>query len=108
MQRNISTETKTIDSLKRGLDAAKNDSTRIMIMQHIGFSYELLNLDSSLKYTQAGLALARERGYAWGEAMLMRDLATILREQGKLAESLDLLFKTLKITKTNNITSVAL
>ncbi len=105
LQHNISIETKTIDSLKRGLAAAKDDSSRIRIMQHIGFSYELLNLDSSLKYTQAGLALARERSYAWGEAMLMTDLATILREQGKLAESLDLLFKSLKIAETNNITS---
>jgi tetratricopeptide (TPR) repeat protein len=105
LQHNISTETKTIDSLKRGLVAAQNDSSRIKIMQRIGFTYELLNLDSSLKYTQAGLALARDRNYPWGETMLMTDLATILREQGKLAESLELLFNSLKIAETNNITS---
>ncbi len=105
LQHNITTETKTIDSLKRWLVAAKDDSSRIRIMQGIGFNYELLNLDSSLKYTQAGLVLARERSYAWGEAALMIDLATILREQAKLAESIDLLFKSLKIAETNNISS---
>jgi magnesium-transporting ATPase (P-type) len=38
----------------------KNDSLRIRIIQGIGFYYEVLNIDSSLKYTQIGLALARE------------------------------------------------
>ncbi len=105
LQYNVSTETKTIDILRRGLAAAKDDSSRISMMEYIGFNYEFLNLDSSLKYTQAGLTLAREHGYSGAEVRLMIGLASILRAQGKLAESLDLLFKTLKIAETNNLTA---
>src|SRR5262245_25250648 len=92
-----------IDSLKKQLLTVKSDSLRIRIIQAIGFRYEVLNLDSSLKYTQMGLALAREYRYTWGETGLMIDLATILREQGKLAESLETLLQSIEIAQSNNI-----
>ena len=99
-----SASTAKIDNLKKQLLTVKNDSVRVMLIQGIGFQYELLNLDSSLKYTQIGLDLAKKRGYSWGEAKLTTDLATVLREQGKLAESLDLLLQSLEIANANNIT----
>ena len=48
-----------IDSLKQQLLRVQNDSSRIRIIQRIGFDYEVLNLDSSMKYTQAALDLSR-------------------------------------------------
>ncbi len=98
-----STNNLQINNLKQQLTKVKNDSLQIRILQGIGFNYETSNLDSSLKYTEHGLALAKERGYAWGEVALMTDLATIYREHGKLAESLDMLLKSLEIAKANNI-----
>src|SRR3954468_17369978 len=71
-----STNSVQIDNFKQQLLTVKNDSLRIRIIQGIGFDYENLNLDSSLKYTSEGLALARERKYVWGEVALMTDLAT--------------------------------
>jgi two-component system, NtrC family, sensor kinase len=99
-----STETQRSDSLKKKLATAKDDSSRIRIMSEIGFFYEVLNADSSIKYTQAGLALAKERGYTWAEAGLMTNLGSALRQKGKLAESLDFLFNSLKIAETTNTT----
>ena len=98
-----STSTTQIDNLKKQLLTVKNDSLRVRVIQSIGGNYEVLNIDSSLKYTQIGLALAKKYNYAWGEAALMTDLATVFREQGKLAESLDLLLQSLEIAKANNI-----
>ncbi|MEP7374743.1 MAG: ATP-binding protein [Chitinophagaceae bacterium] len=94
---------KGIDSLKRQLTGQHSDSSRIIIMNNIGFFYETLNADSSIKYYQGALDLARQRGYAWGEARLMASLSGTLRQQGKLAEALDLLFKSLKIARDNNL-----
>ncbi len=98
-----STNSIQINDLKQQLLTAKNDSLQIRINQGIGFNYENLNLDSSLKYTNEGLALAKDLGYAWGEVALMTDLGSVLREQGKLAESLDMLLQSLEIAKANNL-----
>jgi two-component system, NtrC family, sensor kinase len=104
-EKQVSGETKKIDSLKQRLIMAKDDSSRIRIMGRIGFYYEALNADSSLKYTKAALAYARKRSRHGDEARLMAGLSSVLRQQGKFAEALDLLFKSLKIAQENNLTS---
>ncbi|MGK2864699.1 MAG: tetratricopeptide repeat protein, partial [Chitinophagaceae bacterium] len=103
-QTNELTETERLDSLKHQLAWVKDDSSRIRILTDIGFVYEVLNADSSIKYTQAGLVLARQHGDASAEAVLMTNLGSVLRQKGKLAEALDLLFKSLKISETKNTT----
>ncbi len=97
-------ETKEIDSLKQQLILAKNDSGRLFIMERIGFNYEALNIDSSMKYTLAALAYARKHGYVQAEARVMASLSFALRQQGKFAEAMDLLFKSLKTALENNFT----
>ena len=103
-EKHVSGETKKIDTLKQLLITANDDSSRIYIMEGIGFNYEALNADSSLKYTQAALAYARKRSRHGDEARLMAGLSSVLRQQGKFAEALDLLFKSLKIAQENNLT----
>ncbi len=100
----VSGETKTIADLKQQLTVANDDSSRILIMEGLGFYYEALNADSSLKYTQAALAYARKRSRHGDEARLMAGLSSVLRQQGKFAEALDLLFKSLKIAQENDLT----
>ena len=99
----ISTNSKKIDSLKYVLGAAKNDSARIDAMGGIGFSYQVLNIDSAIKYTQAGIDLSIQKGYIQKEANLLATLSGIMSQQGKFAEALDLLFKSLKIAEDNNL-----
>ncbi len=98
-------ETKEIDDLKQQLIIAKDDSHRISIMEGIGFYYEVLNVDSSLKYTQTALAFARKHSYVRAEARAMASLSSVLRQQGKFAEAMELLFKSLRIALENNYTS---
>ncbi len=95
--------TKKIDSLKGQLILENNDSIRVKIMEDIGFYYDVLNIDSSLKYYQNALNFARQQGYARGETRLMTSLSGTLRQQGKVAEALDLLLKSLKIARDNNL-----
>src|SRR4051794_39237561 len=97
MQLTDATEPKEIDSLKLKLLFTKDDSSRIMIMDHIGYRYIHLNVDSSLKYYYAALNLARRRSYTWGEARIMTSLSSVMDQQGKFPEALELLFKSIKI-----------
>jgi signal transduction histidine kinase len=97
------TEHRTIDSLKQQLALAEEDSTRIMIMDGLGFNYERLNNDSSLKYSYAALALARKNNFAWGEARLLASLTGVLSQQGKFADALEVVFQSLKIAESNHL-----
>ncbi len=95
---------KIIEELRQRLIVATNDSGRLSIMESLGFYYEVLNADSSVKYTQLALAYARKHGYLKAEARLMAGLSSAVRQQGKFAEALDLLFKSLKLAQENNFT----
>ncbi len=95
--------TKKIDNLKRQLILQGDDSSKIAIMSRIGFLYEGSNVDSALKYYQAGLDIARQRDITWGETLIMTSMGGVFRQQGKLAESLDLHLKSLKIARDNNL-----
>ena len=91
-----------IDSLKYVLENAKDDTSRIQAMGRLGFFYQVLNIDSALKYCQAGIDLATRKGRNRDVANLMATLSGIMSQQGKFAEALDLLFKSLKIAKNYN------
>ncbi|WP_373521961.1 ATP-binding protein [Aquiflexum sp.] len=102
-QGTISGELRAIDSLKQKLATTDDDSSRIMIMDGLGFNYERINNDSSLKYSHTALALARKNNFAWGEARILASLTSLLRQQGKFAEALDAIFQSLKIAESNNL-----
>ena len=90
---------KKIDVLMQKLHQAKGDSARINVMEEIGFFFEHLDVDSSLKYFNVALGLARQHSYAWGEARLLAGLSGLMEHQGKYAEAFELLFKSLKIAE---------
>jgi signal transduction histidine kinase len=96
-------ESKAIDSLKDQLILAKTDTLRITILENLGFEYQRTNNDSSLKYGLASLDLARKGKYVKREARALAGLSGVLREQGKFAEALDVLFQALKMAEENNI-----
>ncbi|MEO6838120.1 MAG: hypothetical protein ABI185_07010 [Ginsengibacter sp.] len=95
---------KKIDELKYELANAKDNSSRIQAMGRLSFYYQVLNIDSALKYCQAGINLAKSKGRTRDVASLLATLSGIMSQQGKFAEALDLLFKSLKIATDNNLT----
>ena len=88
-----------MDSLERQIHLSKDDSSLIIAFGRIASFYELHNIDSSLKYYNAGLRLAREKSYAWAEARLLAGLSGVMEYQGKFAEEFELLFQSLKIAE---------
>ena len=98
-----SINSKKIDSLKYVLETAKEDSTRIYALGGLGFNYQVLNIDSALKYTQAGISLAKQKSDYRSEADLLATLSGIKSQQGKFAAALDLLFRSLKIAEDKNL-----
>ncbi|MFZ1800917.1 MAG: tetratricopeptide repeat protein, partial [Chitinophagaceae bacterium] len=95
--------TQQVNSLMQRLELAKDDSSRIIALDRIGFFYQHVHVDSSLKYFNMALRLATQKSYAWGEARVMTSLSGLMQDQGKYAETFELLFKSLKIAEENNI-----
>ncbi len=98
-----STNSKEINTFKQLVLLAKDDSSRIIALDRIGFFYERLNVDSSLKYYNAALSLATQKSYPWAEARVMAGLSGLMEHEGKYAEAFELLFKSLKIAEENNL-----
>ena len=94
-----SAQNKSVDSLQQRLRYASNDSTVIIAFERLGFFYQRLNTDSSLKYFNKGLSMARQKSYTWAEARLLAGLSGVMEQQGKLAEAFELLFQSLKIAE---------
>jgi two-component system, NtrC family, sensor kinase len=92
-----------LNNLMQQLSRAKDDSSRIFALDRIGFFYQGLNVDSSLKYFNAALDLAKQKAYPWAEARVMAGLSGLMEHQGKYAEAFELLFKSLKIAEENNL-----
>ena len=99
-----STNTLYIDSLQRKLVFAKDDSSRMAIIERIGFYYEHLNVDSSLYYINEALNIAREKHYTRAEARSLASLSGLMEYQGRYAEEFELLFQSLKIAEESNST----
>ncbi|MEI9909577.1 MAG: tetratricopeptide repeat protein [Bacteroidota bacterium] len=92
-----------IDSLKHELAVARQDTSRVLLMNELSSQYSYVMVDSALYYGQEALALARKINYARGEANALDDLGWSLRITGNVAKALELYFKSIKIADKNNL-----
>ena len=90
------------ERLYKQLALANNDSSRMMSLDRLGFYYERLNSDSSLKYFHASLDMARQKSYRWAESRVLAGISGLMEHQGKYAEAFELLFQSLKIAEEIN------
>ena len=82
----------------------KDDSTRAKLLTRLSNSYRRNNYDSALFYGRKALVLAKQIGYAKGEASAEISLEYSLRETGNLAEALNLQLDLLgKALLSNNV-----
>ncbi len=91
-----------IDSLKHQLRITKHDTTRVLILTDIAFNDFVSNPQSSKRYTQEALELAKKIKFAQGEARALSIMGLIIRQEGNLPKSLELQLKSLKIAEENN------
>ncbi len=102
-RQSASSETDSIVSAKKKLAAATEDTTRSWLTGKLGLYYEGINTDSSLKYGMESLNLAEKSGYPHYETRALAGLSGVLRQQGKFANALDVLFKSLEIAQKHNL-----
>ncbi|MEO6357307.1 MAG: ATP-binding protein, partial [Ferruginibacter sp.] len=90
-----------IDSLKRELTKATNDTDKVMLMAQLSNIYSFLKLDSGFYYADKSLVLAEKIKFYRGKAMALYALGT-LYSTTDLAKSLRLKFEGLKIAEEKN------
>ena len=91
-----------IDGLKHELAIVKQDTSRVLIIAELCYSYRNIIPDTSLLFGQKALTLARKIQFSKGEARVLNYVGNIFRTQGDLPKSLEYQFKGLKIAEENN------
>ena len=90
-----------VDSLKRQLAIATQDTSRVNSMLSICVAYRNSKLDSSLLFAEKALELAKKIKFTKGEMNALNALSGSFRIQGDMPKSLDFRLKSLKILEEN-------
>src|SRR5436190_1978553 len=85
-----------IDSLQRLLMHATEDTTRINLINRIAAKYGLSKPDSTLKYANDALTLAKKTNYKKGEIEAMRNLGWAFLMAGDYSKALEYSLEALK------------
>src|SRR6476620_6196889 len=91
-----------IDSLRRELVLAINDTSRVLILDDLCSYYANYSFDSSNLYGKQGLALAEKSNFLKGKAGILCGLCRDYYIHGDLPKALELGLKALQIAGENN------
>src|SRR4030095_12620226 len=86
-----------IDSLKRELLTVKADTNQFRILRELGSQYVLINVDSSLHYSQQALDLAQRIQYSKIQTRALYAVGNAYRRMGEIPTGLDFIYKGLQI-----------
>ncbi len=81
------------DSLKQELANAKEDTSKVLILEKLTRCYTAIDLNIALKYGRQGKALAERIGYMQGKLLCMISLGFIMARTNDHAEGLQLLME---------------
>jgi len=59
------------DSLQRTLSKTKDDTSKVLLMIQLSGNYTIYQVDTSIRYAQRAISLARQLNYKRGEAKAM-------------------------------------
>jgi signal transduction histidine kinase len=85
------------DSLKNLLHTTKDDKQRVVIFEGLSYAYLGSYPDTALQYAVAGLDLAKEIGFARGEAVCTNALGNVYFHIGNNAKALEMYLRYLKL-----------
>jgi signal transduction histidine kinase len=101
-------EKKTIDSLKIELNKAKEDSTKVKILNKISENLEFTDLGAAIKYGEYALQLAQKINYQKGIGDAYNNLGLLYYSKSDFVKSLKSLYKAIDIyDKLNNQLSLS-
>jgi tetratricopeptide (TPR) repeat protein len=90
-----------VDSLKRELLTVKSDTSKMQIMLELRTEYDLINVDSTLFYSQQALRLAQQIHSPKNEAGALYAIGSSYRRMGEIPKGLDFIYKGLQISTVN-------
>src|SRR4051812_4304689 len=85
------------DSLLRLLRTLPEGERRVQVLEGLSYAYLSADPDSSLRFAQEGLVLARKINYPKGESLCTNALGNVYFHVGDYPKSLEAYFSTLKI-----------
>ncbi len=95
-------QTRTVDSLKQALQMAKQDTSRVLLLNALSRTYLYSRPDTTLALAQQGLLLANKRNFARGEAGSLDLIAAVFLVTGNYPKALQLNLKALKKAEAIN------
>jgi signal transduction histidine kinase len=90
------------DSLKHELIIAKNDTSRVLLMVDLAYTYMLKDADSTKWYGNKALALARKIYFDRGEAGALNAIGVGFQVLGEYPKSLEYAYRGLQISEKKN------
>ena len=91
-----------IDSLEAALRNEKQDTTRILLMNDLAYSYVMTKPEKSGPLVFEALELSRRIGYLKGEAKSLNMISIEYRRRGNAPKAMEVLLQALKINEKNN------
>ncbi len=91
-----------VDSLKYQSAMAKDDTSRVLALAHLSWTYAFIDFDSSAIYSQQALKLAQHVKFHKGEVRSLYGLGNAFQTKGEMPKALDLFFKALQMAERNH------
>ena len=92
----------SIDEFKDRLSVAKEDTTRVKLLDSLAESYFAASFDSVIFYSEQGLSLANKINYYRGRVSCLNNIGYVFYYTGNYASALDKLISALKIAEEYN------
>src|SRR5258706_2538033 len=87
----------TLDSLKKALSTAPDDTNKVETYFELGYAYQWSNPDSALVYAMPGLALARKLDFETGEYEMLLPVTEALSMKGNYSRALQYRFRSIEL-----------
>jgi signal transduction histidine kinase len=88
-----------IDSLKKELNRAKNDTTRVLLLNALSASYTFYTFDSTYDYSQRALRLSQKAGFLYGQYLAYQGILFVFMNQGDFPKALSAGIESLKMAE---------
>ncbi|WP_092671562.1 tetratricopeptide repeat-containing sensor histidine kinase [Hymenobacter arizonensis] len=94
-------QTAATDSLRRELAQTRPDSSRVLQLLKLAYSYRASKPDSTTHLARKALQLAQRVGFGKGEGQALGMIGGVQREQGQLPEAFATLLQSLPLNRQN-------
>jgi two-component system NtrC family sensor kinase len=88
-----------LDISKLSLAKANDDTAKVLLLVNLSGEYVVWQVDSSIRYAQSAIKLARQLNYKKGEAAAMHSYGDALWASGNYDKAIEIAFKALNLSR---------